>query len=78
MLEYNKLIVAFASIIATRLILRWTGIDVNTLGIDTEFRELIALGVDATVAAVTGFLVWWVPNVRARLRDRLAQIKAWF
>lgn len=76
MLEYNKLIAAFVSVIAMRLLLRWTGIDVNALGVGTEFQAAVALGVDAAVAAVTGFLVWWVPNVRARLRDKWGELLA--
>lgn len=69
MFEYNKLIAAVVSVIAMRLLLRWTGIDVNALGVGTEFQALIALAVDAVVASVTGFLVWYIPNVKARWRD---------
>lgn len=74
MLAYNKLIAAIASVIGMRLLLRWTGIDINALGVSAEFNTAIALSVDAMVAGVTGFFVWWVPNVHRRIRDAWAEL----
>jgi hypothetical protein len=68
-MEYNKLIAAFVSVIATRIILKWTGVDVSTLGVDLEWQMLWALVVDLVAASVTGFCVWLVPNVKKRWRD---------
>ena len=69
MLAYNKLIVAVVSVLLTRALLRWTGIDIASLGVETEFHAVVTALVDVAVAGVTGFMVWWVPNVQKRLRD---------
>lgn len=78
---YNKLIAAVLSTLAMRWILKWAGVDIDGLGVGEEFRTAVSLGVDASVAAVNGFVVWWLPN-HTRFRDWLkaewAWIKGWF
>ena len=78
MLQYNKLIAAFVSVFATRYVLQWTGVDVSTIGIDSEWQAIWTGLVDIVVASVTGFFVWAVPNVKKTLSDFWADVKEWW
>lgn len=78
MLGYNKLITAIVSVVLMRWVTRWTGLDLAEIDDDGELKAAIALSIDCAVASVTGFMVWWIPNVRKRLRDAWSDIKGWF
>ena len=73
MTTYSKLIAAVLSVLVTRWFLRWSGIDLASLGVDAEVGAIVALAVDTVAAVVTGFFVWLVPNVKQKwkaLKDR--------
>lgn len=65
MLNYSKPIAAIVSILLTRWLIKWAGLD----GVESEVSTIVALLVDAMAAAVTGFFVWLVPNVKKRVTD---------
>lgn len=69
MTAYNKLIAALVSVFLMRLLLQWTGLDAAALGVGDQFRDLVSLGVDAVAAAVTGFFVWLVPNIKRGVNE---------
>ncbi len=72
MSAYNKLFAAIISTILIRLFLQWTGLDVVALGVGDQVRDLVSGLIDIAAAAVTGFFVWLVPNVRKEI-DRLEE-----
>lgn len=76
MTSYSKLIAAVATVLLMRWVLRWTGLDVAELGVQEDFQAVVYLAVDASAAAVSGFFVWLVPNVRMKLRDLWRRAKA--
>lgn len=64
MTAYNKALAAVISVVIVRLILQWSGFDLVALGVADQFRDLVSYGIDAVAAAITGFFVWLVPNVK--------------
>jgi hypothetical protein len=76
MTSYSKLLAAVVTVLLMRWVLRWTGLDVAELGVQEDFQAVVYLAVDAVAAAVSGFFVWLVPNVRMKLRDLWRRAKA--
>ena len=64
MTAYNKLLAAILSTLLMRWALQWFGFDATALGVDEDIRMLVSLGLDLAVAAVNGFFVWLIPNVK--------------
>lgn len=75
MFAYNKLLAAILSTLVMRWTLRWLGIDMTELGVGDDFRSLVELALDASIAALNGFFVWLVPNVEMRWREAVAWVK---
>lgn len=64
MSAYNKLIAAVLSVLATRWFMRVSGVDLDAAGVGEDLRLAIMLSLDACAAAVSGFFVWLIPNVK--------------
>lgn len=64
MAAYNKLFAAIVSVLVTRWVLRYFGVDINEFGVGEDLRLAVTVGIDAAAAAVSGFFVWLIPNVK--------------
>lgn len=63
-MSYNKLFAAVISALLVRWFLHWTGVDISAIGVEEDLRLIVSLGIDFAAAAVSGFFVWLVPNVK--------------
>jgi len=62
--NYNKLFAVLAATLLSRWLLREFGLDAAALGVAADLQNLATWGIDAVVAAFSGFWVWLVPNGR--------------